>query len=67
MFALVTPGWQELVIIFAIILLVFGPRKLPEVAEAIGRSIRKFRTASRDARDELESNIDDLKGEERKP
>jgi len=59
LFALVGPlGWQELLIIFFIILIVFGPRKLPEVAEAMGRSIQKFKRASREVRDEIESNID---------
>ena len=41
-FALIGPlGWSELLIIFFIILIIFGPRKLPEVAEAMGKSIQK--------------------------
>ena len=59
-FALIGPlGWQELIILFAIILIVFGPRKLPEVAEAFGKSIQKFKKASRDARNEIDSSIKD--------
>ena len=55
-FALVGPlGWSELLIIFFIILIIFGPRKLPEVAEALGKSIQKFKRASREVRDEIES------------
>jgi sec-independent protein translocase protein TatA len=58
--ALVGPlGWSELLIIFFIILIIFGPRKLPEVAEAMGKSIQKFKRASKDARQEIESEIDD--------
>jgi TatA/E family protein of Tat protein translocase len=54
-FALIGPlGWSELLIIFFIILIIFGPRKLPEVAEAMGKSIQKFKRASREARDEIE-------------
>ena len=59
LFALVGPlGWSELLIIFFIILIIFGPRKLPEVAEAMGKSIQKFKRASREAREEIESGVD---------
>lgn len=36
-------GWQELLLIFTIILLVFGARKLPEIGGGLGRAIRNFR------------------------
>jgi sec-independent protein translocase protein TatA len=59
-FALIGPlGWSELLIIFFIILIIFGPRKLPEVAEAMGKSIQKFKRASKDARREIETGLDD--------
>jgi len=62
MFALIGPlGWSELLIIFFIILIIFGPRKLPEVAEAMGKSIQKFKRASKDAREEIEAGIDEVK------
>jgi len=62
LFALIGPvGWPELLIIFFIILIIFGPRKLPEVAEAMGKSIQKFKRASKDAREEIQSEIDDVK------
>jgi TatA/E family protein of Tat protein translocase len=58
--ALIGPlGWSELLIIFFIILIIFGPRKLPEVAEAMGKSIQKFKKASKDARKEIETGLDD--------
>ncbi len=61
-FALVGPlGWSELLIIFFIILIIFGPRKLPEVAEAMGKSIQKFKRASKDARQEIESGMSETK------
>ena len=61
-FALIGPlGWSELLIIFFIILIIFGPRKLPEVAEAMGKSIQKFKRASREVRDEIEDASDDDK------
>ena len=58
-FALIGPlGWSELLIIFFIILIIFGPRKLPEVAEAMGKSIQKFKKASKDARKEIETGLE---------
>ena len=59
-FALIGPlGWSELLIILFIVLIIFGPRKLPEVAEAFGKSIQKFKKASREVTDEIHSTIDD--------
>lgn len=55
LFALLGPiGMQELVVILVIVLVIFGPRRLPEFADAMGKSIKKFKQATREARDELE-------------
>jgi sec-independent protein translocase protein TatA len=55
-FAFLGPiGWNELVIILVIVLIIFGPRRLPDFAESFGKSIRKFRQATREVRDELET------------
>jgi TatA/E family protein of Tat protein translocase len=56
-------GWQELLIILFIVLLFFGPRRLPEMAEALGKSIQKFKKASRDTRSEIESYSEKQKTE----
>ena len=40
-------GWQELVIIFAIILLIVGGRRLPEIARSMGDAIREFQRSIR--------------------
>lgn len=59
-FALIgTPGWPEIVAILVLILIFFGPRKLPEVAEALGKSIRRFRGATRDIQREIQDGVDD--------
>jgi sec-independent protein translocase protein TatA len=58
-FCLVGPiGWAELFIILVLVLLFFGPKRLPEMAEALGKSIQKFKKASRDAKDEIESSTE---------
>jgi TatA/E family protein of Tat protein translocase len=54
-------GWQELVLALVIVLLLFGPKRLPEIADAIGKSIRKFRTATRDATDDVKRELDEAK------
>ncbi|PKM80361.1 MAG: twin-arginine translocase TatA/TatE family subunit [Firmicutes bacterium HGW-Firmicutes-14] len=46
-------GFGELALILVIALVVFGPRKLPEVGKAMGRAINEFRNASRDIQNEL--------------
>ena len=44
--------WELLVILF-VVLLIFGPRNLPQIGDAIGRSIKNFKRAT-NARDELD-------------
>ncbi len=41
-------GWQETVFIFVLALLIFGPRKLPELGKTVGKAITEFRRASND-------------------
>ncbi|MDD2283371.1 MAG: twin-arginine translocase TatA/TatE family subunit [Eubacteriales bacterium] len=50
MFAAIFPnlGTTELLLILALVLLIFGPSKLPQIGNAIGKGIRELRKASRD-------------------
>lgn len=50
-------GMPELVIIFVIALIIFGPRKLPELGKSLGRSINEFKRASNELRSTLEDEI----------
>ncbi len=50
-------GAQELIIIFVIALIVFGPRKLPQLGKSLGRSIGEFKRASNELRSTLEQEI----------
>ena len=52
-------GTTELIIIMFIILLVFGAKKLPELAQGLGKGIREFKRASNDIQDELNMNPND--------
>jgi TatA/E family protein of Tat protein translocase len=45
--------WWVILLILAIVLIVYGPGKLPEVGGAIGKAFREFRRASSDLQDEI--------------
>ena len=50
-------GLQELLLILVIALVVFGPKRLPELGRALGRAMREFRRASDEFRSTLETNL----------
>jgi sec-independent protein translocase protein TatA len=50
-------GMPELIIILVIALIIFGPRKLPELGRSLGRSIGEFKKASNELRNTLEEEI----------
>ena len=47
-------GWQEIVLIFLFLLLLFGAKRLPELARGLGKGIREFKGAVKDVEDELD-------------
>jgi len=57
-------GMPELIIIFVIALIIFGPRKLPELGRSLGKSLAEFKRASNELRNTLEEEI---RLEEQKP
>ena len=50
-------GPMELVLIFLVILLVFGAKRIPEIAQGLGKGIREFKSATRDISNEM--TVDD--------
>jgi sec-independent protein translocase protein TatA len=52
-------GFGEILIILVLALLIFGPRRLPEMGRTIGRSLREFRRTTSEIRSELEADLDD--------
>jgi len=51
-------GW-EIVLILAVILILFGARKLPELAKGLGQGIKEFKKATREVTDEINSAMDE--------
>ena len=50
-----TPGPLELILIFAVVLLIFGAKRIPEIARGIGKGIREFKDATSEISRELEN------------
>jgi sec-independent protein translocase protein TatA len=48
--------WYVLIIVLAIVLIVYGPGKLPEVGGAIGKAMREFRKASSDLTEDIKKS-----------
>lgn len=47
-------GHWEILIIFLVILLIFGAKRIPEMAQGLGKGIREFRRAMRDVQEEID-------------
>jgi sec-independent protein translocase protein TatA len=50
-------GMPELIIIFTVALIVFGPRKLPDLGRSLGKSLQEFRRASNELKHTLDEEI----------
>lgn len=55
-------GWQELLIILVIALIIFGPRKLPEIGKSLGQAINGFKESTKKATDEVKKEFKDIDG-----
>ena len=52
-------GPWEIIIIFIVILLIFGGKKLPELAKGLGEGIKEFKRATSDIKDEVDNAVSD--------
>ena len=54
-------GTGEIILILVAILLLFGAKRLPEVAQGLGKGVREFRKAMKDTSEELKGETEDKK------
>ena len=66
MFAGIIGGW-EIVLILAVVLILFGAKKLPELAKGLGTGIKEFKKATREVTEELNTAMDDTPPPKRLP
>ena len=53
-------GAQELLLIFLVVLLLFGAKRIPEIARGLGKGIREFKGALTQAQDEIKKSTDEI-------
>ena len=51
-------GFPEIILIFVVVLLLFGPKKLPDFAKTFGKAIREFRKTVNEAKSTIEEEIE---------
>ena len=56
-------GMPELILIFVIALIVFGPKKLPEIGKSLGKGLAEFKRASEDLKQNIQREVDSLQAE----
>jgi len=54
-------GMPEMLLILLIVILLFGAKKIPELARGLGRGIREFKDASKDIKSEIDKGLEDPK------
>ncbi len=52
-------GPWELALIFLVVLLLFGAKRLPDIAQGLGKGIREFKGAIKDTQNEIKTGIED--------
>ena len=56
-------GGPEIIIIMLVVVMLFGSKKIPEIARGLGKGIRELKDASNDIRREIRSSADSVKEE----
>jgi sec-independent protein translocase protein TatA len=54
-------GPWELLLVFLAVLLLFGAKRIPEIAQGMGKGLREFKKAMKDTSDEIKSSVDESK------
>lgn len=59
MFGLFNLGGGEIILVLALVLILFGAKKLPELAKGLGQGIKEFKKATREVTDEINSAMEE--------
>lgn len=55
-------GTPELLLIMGLVLIVFGPRKLPEIGRSLGKGLKEFKQATRELKESIDVSEEDEQG-----
>ena len=58
-------GTTELIIVFLVILVLFGAKKIPDLAQGLGKGIKEFKKSMKDIEDDIKSDPADKKAEDK--
>ncbi len=59
-------GAQEVILIFLVVLLLFGAKRIPEIASGLGKGLKEFKKAMRETQEEIEKVDEEKKTDEKK-
>lgn len=59
-------GATEIILIVLVILLLFGAKKIPELAQGLGKGMKEFKKSIKDVEDEIKSTDDEVKKTDKK-
>ena len=59
MFGIFNLGGMEIILILALVLILFGAKKLPELAKGLGQGIKEFKKATKEVTDEVQNSMDE--------
>ena len=60
-------GPWEIVLILLFLIILFGGKKLPELARGLGLGLKEFKKATREIKDEVQNASDEVNGDEKEP
>ncbi len=52
------PGWQEIIVIALVVVVLFGGKKIPELARGLGKAMNEFKRAKSEIKDEIDKTVD---------
>ena len=60
-------GPWEIILIILFVIILFGGKKLPELARGLGLGLKEFKKATREIKDEVQNAADEINGDEKEP